>query len=40
LYSQLHYNYLAKKYKTHLKFNHVNSYERVLERRGLLMSSM
>jgi hypothetical protein len=27
LYSQLHYNHLAKKYKTHLKFNHVNSYK-------------
>ena len=24
--SQLHYNFLAKKYKTLLKFNHVNSY--------------
>ena len=24
--SQLHYNFLAKKYKTQLNFNHVNSY--------------
>ena len=30
--SQLHYNFLAKKYKTQLNFNHVNSYDRIIEK--------
>jgi len=36
--SQLHYNFLAKKYKTQLNFNHVNSYEKLcpdVNRRSL-----
>jgi len=38
--SQLHYNFLAKKYKTQLNFNHVNSYKRsnISHIRKLLIS--